>query len=196
MKKLLLSIALVAASIGVFAQSAKLGLKGGLNFAKLNASYGGISGSTQSLTSFSAGAFIDLKLGALSVQPALLYTGKGGTDGDGNKINLYYVQVPVNLVYHVPVVVGNIYFGGGPYVAYGISGTGKDASGTSTDVTFGDGEDNIKRNDFGLNGIAGFQFTSGFLVGINYDLGLSNILNTNEVSTRNRVFGVSVGFTF
>ena len=65
------------------------------------------------------------------------------------------------------------------------------------DVTFGDGAGEFKRTEFGLQGIAGFQLNSGFLIGVSYDLGLTNISNTSdEGSLKNRVFGVSVGFTF
>ncbi|OOQ56885.1 porin family protein [Mucilaginibacter pedocola] len=197
MKKVLLSLALVAvAATSAFAQIPQIGIKGGVNIAKLNASAGNISASTESVTSFSAGAFVDFKLGAVSLQPGLYYTGKGGSDGNGNTIRLNYLQVPVNFVYHAPIVVGDIFFGAGPYAAYGLSAKGKDASGVTIDGTFGDGPDDVKRTDLGLNGIAGIHLKTGLLLGINYDLGLSNITNDSSISTRNRVLGFSIGYTF
>jgi hypothetical protein len=199
MKKLLLAIVFAAASMAAFAQIPKFGIKGGVNFASLAASAGNISASSGSITSFSVGAFLDAKLGAVSFQPGIYYTGKGGASNDGNtnsSIHLYYLQMPLNFVYHAPIVVGDIYFGGGPYGAYGISAKGKDDSGVTVDGTFGDGEDDIKRTDFGINGVAGIHFKTGLMLGINYDLGLTNILNVSDISTKNRVFGVSIGYMF
>ncbi len=98
----------------------------------------------------------------------------------------------------VPVVIGNIYFGAGPYVGIGLSGKVKVTGTTeSQDIKFGSDGD-FKRTDFGLNGIAGLEFKGGFLVGLNYDLGLTDIGNdgTSESATKNRVFGLSVGFKF
>ena len=205
MKKLLLSIVFAAASMGAFAQIPKFGIKGGVNFANVSIASGGVSLSPGTLTTFSVGAFADLKAGSISVQPGLFYTGKGfkidnQISNESGQVSLRYLQVPINFVYHAPIVVGNIYFGAGPFAAIGMSGKSKATSGGSSqeeDVTFGDGEDDIKRTEFGLQGIAGLQLKGGFLIGLSYDLGLSDISNnTSEGSIKNKVFGVSVGFTF
>jgi hypothetical protein len=205
MKKLLLSIAFIAASLGAFAQIPKFGIKGGVNFANVSISSGGVSVSPGTLTTFSVGAFADLKAGAISVQPGLFYTGKGfkiseQISNESAQVSLQYLQVPVNFVYHAPIVVGNIYFGAGPFAAFGISGKSKTTDGGSSqeeDITFGDTENDIKRTEFGIQGIAGLQLKGGFLIGLSYDLGLSDISNeTDGGSIKNKVFGVSVGFTF
>ena len=83
----------------------------------------------------------------------------------------------------------------------GLSGKVKGSDGSNTaseDIHFGSGVDEFKKIDAGLNGIAGFEFKNGLLLGINYDLGLTDIGNdgTSEVSTKNRVFGISIGFKF
>ena len=205
MKKILLTLTLATASLFTFAQSASFGVKGGVSFAKINASSSSanISVNTGSVTTFSAGLFADLKFGNLSLQPAAIYAGKGGNidagGGDEVTVNLYYLQVPVNLVYRVPAVIGSVYFGAGPYAAFGLSGKEKGTSGgtsVSQDVTFGDGADDYKSTEFGVNGIAGVEFKNGFLLGLNYDLGLSNISNSSDASVKNRVFGISAGFKF
>ncbi|MFD0764162.1 porin family protein [Mucilaginibacter lutimaris] len=209
MKKLLLiAVVLMSASLASYAQLPTFGIKGGVNFATLNASASSagtsVSVTTGTLTTFSAGVFADFKLGGISLQPALNFTGKGGKqeeDGNVAKINLYYLQLPVNIVYHAPVAIGNVYFGAGPYAALGVTGKQKYTGGgvtQSEDITFGSDAGDVKRTDFGINGIAGVEFKNGFLVGLNYDLGLSDIGNdgTSQASTKNRVFGVSVGFKF
>ena len=206
MKKTLLSLCLLMASFAAFAQLPTVGFKGGVNFATLHATVDGVSGSgnSGSLTTFNVGAFVDFKFGNVSLQPALNFTGKGGSssvsfDGEANsggKVKLYYLQVPVNVVYHVPAVVGDFYFGAGPYLGMGVSGKAKDNSGNSEDIKFGSGQDEIKRTDAGLNAIVGFKFKTGFLINANYDWGLTNITNVDGIKLTNRVFGISVGYAF
>lgn len=206
MKKTLLSLCLLMASFAAFAQLPTFGVKGGVNFATLHATVDGFSGSgnSGSLTSFNVGAFVDFKFGNVSLQPALNFTGKGGSSSvsfddeasSNSKVKLYYLQVPVNVVYHVPAVVGDFYFGAGPYLGMGVSGKAKDDSGNSENVKFGSGQDELKRTDAGLDAIVGFKFKSGFLINANYDWGLTNITNVDGIKLTNRVFGISVGYAF
>lgn len=206
MKKILLSLCFLTASFAAFAQLPTFGVKGGVNFATLHATVDGVSGSgnSGSLTTFNVGAFVDFKFDNVSIQPALNFTGKGGSSsvsideeaGSSGKVKLYYLQVPVNVVYHVPAAVGEFYFGAGPYVGVGVSGKAKDDQGNSENISFGSTENDIKRTDFGANAILGFKFKTGFLINANYDLGLTNITNVNGVKLTNRVFGVSVGYAF
>jgi hypothetical protein len=223
MKKLLLSLLLAGASLVTFAQLPTFGIKGGVNFATLHASVSGfnLSANSNTLTSFNAGVFVDFKFGNVSLQPALNLSGKGGKfsgasfsdNSDENvdveveqgtgKINLLYLQLPVNIVYHVPVVVGDIYFGAGPYVARGLSGKVKitdpeTGQSESQDVKFGGNDDNsFKAMEYGANAIAGIKLKTGLLLNINYDLGLSNLSPTADSGKlKTRVFGVSVGYAF
>jgi hypothetical protein len=165
-----------------------------------------VSASTGNLTSFSVGVFADAPVStSLSIQPGLYYTGKGGSiSGSGatlkSKIN--YIQLPVNVVYNVPVSAGKFFFGAGPYAAVGVNGKNEIKGGgqsISEDIEFGDSANaTYKRADFGATGLVGFTFTNGLLLKANYDLGLSNISadNTSGENIKNRVVGLSVGFTF
>ena len=215
MKKILLTICFAAVSFAAFAQIPSFGFKAGANFSTQTASGGGTSTTSSSLTSFNAGVFVDLKFGLVSIQPALIFTGKGAkyaeTDDAGNKTtesiteHLYYLELPVNLVYHIPVVVGSFYFGAGPYVAEGISGkvdvpgsvsgTGSEEGGT---VHFGSNQGDVTATQFGVNAIAGFKFANGFLINVNYDLGLTNDdpYKGDDATVKSHVFGVSVGYVF
>jgi hypothetical protein len=109
------------------------------------------------------------------------------------------LQVPVNVLYHVPAVVGDFYFGAGPFLGMGVSGKEKvriNGTEQSEDVKFGSGDEEVKRTEFGANAIVGFKFKTGFLINANYDLGLSNITNDDTGKLKNRVFGISVGYAF
>ncbi len=224
MKKIILVALLAVISCTTFAQKITLGVKGGLNISTLDYSFPVTSstGTTSlnlypsSIKSFNAGVFADFKFGSISLQPALNFTGKGGkaeietTDNTGKSLGtvastltLYYLQLPVNIVYHVPVRIGNVYFGAGPYIAKGLSGTSKypgntangEATTISNSVNFG-GDNGFKPIETGVDAVAGFKFTNGFLVNINYDLGFKNTGPIAGTSMKSRVFGVSIGYCF
>ncbi|WP_184541688.1 porin family protein [Mucilaginibacter sp. FT3.2] len=228
MKKLLLSLFFAASSMAAFAQLPSIGIKGGANFATITSSgtpANMIAGSnvyanSSTVTSFNLGVFVDVKLGHFSLQPAVNFTGKGGKfngptgqfpNGSvseiGTKYNLYYVQVPLNVVYHVPFIVGEFYFGAGPFVGMGVYGR-KNLSAdnnnngvhtllsSSGKVEFGDNGD-IRSDEYGAGAIAGIKLKGGLLFNLNYDLGLSNIAPDQAGNKfKNRVFGASIGFIF
>jgi hypothetical protein len=227
MKKILLLACFLIISMSTFAQMPSIGVKSGLNIATITNPDGGNSVSSSSIATFNAGVFVDFKFGNFSLQPALNYTGKGGnytenlyyyfpnavpgpniSNGSGAgteqiKEQLYYLQLPVNIVYHLPVVVGNIYFGAGPYIAQGLSGkitdSYSDASTVTTQkVTFGNSASDIKATQFGADAIIGFKSRSGILFNVNYDLGLTNDVpsSANAGSSKSRVFGISLGYVF
>jgi len=212
MKKILLSLLLSVLSLSAIAQNLEVGVKGGVNFVKTNipSQYKDdplVSGKT--LTTFSVAAFMDFKFGNFSYQPAVSFTGKGrqvfykGQEADGidvtEKNNLYYLQVPMNIIYRLPITMGNLYAGAGPYVAVGLSGKTKYITSATTethDIKFGNNEADIKPTDFGADIIAGLKLKNGLLIGLNYDLGLTNISNNKGDNIKNRVLGVSAGFVF
>lgn len=216
MKKIMLTTCFIVTSLAVFAQIPSIGIKGGLNFANMATSDDGTNKTSGSLTTFNAGVFVDFKFGNLSLQPALNYTGKGetyqqifftpGPNGETEnggsslvKVHLYYLELPVNLVYHIPVIIGNIYFGAGPYIARGISGNSSYSNGSSNEkITFGNGESDFEATQFGVDAIVGLKLKNGLLINANYDLGLSNDIPSaaDSGSGKSRVFGVSLGYVF
>jgi hypothetical protein len=212
MKKLLLLVCFAMASATAFSQSISYGIKGGANFGKLVISAEGtdLTVTSGTNTSFNAGIFADFKLSKFSIQPAINLMGKGGkfsSDMDGEeggasgfaKLNLLYLQVPVDLLYHVEVVAGDIFFGAGPYIAYGISGKGTanvDGNTVSEDVKFGSDEE-FKSTEAGLNITAGVKLKGGLLFNVNYDFGFTNIANDSDVAKlKTRTLGLSVGYAF
>lgn len=191
------------------AQSINVGIKAGVNFSKLAASSGGLTLTSSSTTGFHVGAVVDLGFDNWSLQPGLLYSTKGGTygsaaDGGTAKLTLNYVEVPVNLLYNIPLVVGKVFIGGGPYFGYGISGKGtttgaftSTGSGTETqNLTFGSGPGDTKNPDYGVNFIGGFRFNTGLSFSVGYGLGLGNLSNDSSATIKNNVVSVSVGYFF
>jgi len=163
-----------------------------------------VSGETTSaLVSFHAGVFTEFVVGPVSIEPGLVYESIGGknnyTDSYGGggvstqTYSLQYLQVPVNIVFNTP---GRKFFlGGGPFVAFGISGH---ISGNSTSGNFGftppyqqtidqpykfNGANNP---DYGLNLLVGVHLEGGTIISIGYGLGLNS-------ATNNNVFSLSLG---
>jgi hypothetical protein len=183
------------------------GIIGGVNFAKASETLTGSSYTvnTASVTSFMLGVFYSYNFSNLSVQPAFLFTGKGGQitgNGTQTTFNIYYLEVPVDIIYHLPVPSGNFYFGAGPFIAFGVAGTQKfdNNSGniTSADISFGSdpNNDSIKLLDYGANFLAGIKFRGGFLLEVNYDLGVANVIPQNNLQQKNTVIGVTIGLAY
>jgi hypothetical protein len=218
MKKKLLSAAVISMmSLGVMAQAkrstttttttnetpVRLIIKGGLNLANISVTSNGRVDDANTLKSFHAGVGLDIPVAEyFSVQPALLYTGKGAKTRYGQEGNAFYykatsnpmyLELPVNFVGKIPLTqTSSFYIGAGPYAAMGIAGKNKVDTYTlgvhrysSSDVVFSNdnpttaqeenyGYGKIKRFDYGLNGVAGVEFNK-FIIGASYGYGLVNI---------------------
>ncbi len=176
--------------------------------------------------SFHAGGHVDYALTeAISLQGGLTLSGKGSReiwsgedefDGyyyDGSfKESLLYLEIPVNAVYKT----GRFYVGAGPYAGYALSGKWKE----KYEEDFGDGDIDYdeesgkvvfsgnnayrKRFDAGVNFLAGYQLSNKISLGANFGLGLVNLNKSDFAnndqrdywSAKNRVFSISVGYTF
>lgn len=218
MRKNLLFIVLICLVSSSFSQSTKFGVVLGVNQTSLI----GSNQAPSSLYGYRAGGFADISLGHFSFQPGLYYTQKGAK-GDITKVETFsgvnytyhttadietvYLEVPVNILYHVPVIIGDIFVGGGPYFGVGTQGvistsySATASSGISTshsernNVTFGSGQNDMKNPDYGLNAVAGLEFKNHFLIDFGYSAGLRNLDNSGG-SLKNKVLSVSVGYTF
>ena len=114
-------------------------IKGGVNAANITVDKNGTYHDANTVISFHAGLGADLPLAkCLSIQPSLLFTGKGARTSSGSttgtnpsyvegKFNPYYVELPVNLVGKIPLAMeeSNFFIGAGPYIAMGVAGKTK-----------------------------------------------------------------------
>ncbi len=205
---LVLMILLIPGS--VIAQTT-VGITAGASFANVSVKAAGFSFSPKLKAGIIVGLFVDAPLSSnLSFQPALNFVQKGYLVNDGSvkdKVNINYVEIPLNFVYNTGKT-GGFFIGGGPSVAFGISGkekyTDKDFPEDNLDekIKFGSDEDKIKRLDFGANVLAGYKFAGGFMISGNYNLGLSNIGNKSpdfpedDGTIKNRYFAIKIGYAF
>ena len=135
------------------------------------------------------------------------YHGKGnelGFDMD-EKVNPFYIELPVNAVGKLPVGDGNIFLAVGPYVGYGIAGKIKitsSAPGEDMDekIKWGSdkNKDNMKPFDFGMNIGAGYEFGNGLFANIGYQAGLINTIpgGNSDFSYKTGVIKLGLGFFF
>jgi len=215
MKKLLLLTIAVIGSATTFAQTINYGVKAGVNFSTFSATVSNITGTSASLTGFHVGGVVDFKFNkSFSIQPGILYSTKGGSsttsdNGDqsvslaASKVTFNYLEIPINFLYHAAVRKGSVFIGGGPYVAFGLSGSAPlttDENGQPTtrteSVHFGSGVDEIHNPDIGINFIGGYQFTSNVTLSVQYGLGLQNLSNEPAVRIHNQALGFSLGYFF
>lgn len=202
-KFLTLSTALILLGFSSIAQKGQF--RAGLNLANVSVTENGRVDEANQLTSFQVGILTDIRLGSmLTLQPGILYTGKGskvqrGTSGQAGyfkqTFNPRYLEVPVNVLFKPQIGNSSRFFiGAGPYVAMGISGDTK-TEGTRAitgnynverEITFsnddpttfnqeeGTGLGVIRRFDYGLNGTAGIEGRN-LVLSANYGLGMAKL---------------------
>ena len=203
--KVLLIIALTTFSIRANAQT--IMVKGGINHSQLK----GSGNDEENLINIGAhiGATITHPLNKyLFFETGVLINSKGrklqlnrwGTQFDFD-MNLYYVDIPLTIkgMYNIDNNI-NLFGVVGPYIGYGVTGSTtmivEDDEGTeeeTEDIDWGDGEDEIKRLDYGLIIGGGIEIKQ-VQIGIYYDMGLANISNDDKYDVYNRVFKLTFAY--
>lgn len=144
-----------------------------------------------------------------SIRPGIVYMGRSAEVNDDNfltsvnqKYNFYYLEVPLDFIGHIPFYSGaNIFLGGGPYLAKGMSASVKETIGNNDPVkeklTYGSNGD-LKPMDYGITTVLGFQAAKGWSVGLNFDIGGTNIIQNGDASNSLKVntlyFDVGLSF--
>jgi opacity protein-like surface antigen len=200
-KTLCIAVAATLFSTAIFAQSkTTFGIRAGVNFQNLNGKDENDDNLDNKLkTGFNAGVNAEIPVGIdFYLQPGVLFSTKGAKLSDSDtKINLSYVEVPVNFIYKPELGTGRMVLGFGPYAAYAVGGKIKDPD---SDIEFGDQPDELKRFDAGANLLAGYEFSNKLSFQLNAGLGLVNISNRpsgdNKSTLKNTGFGVSLGYRF
>lgn len=199
-------------AITVNAQKARI--QGGINLANISVTDNGRVDDSKMLSSFNVGIVGDIPLAPfVSLQPGVLYTGKGskvqnGTEGTNGyykqTFNPKYIEIPANIVFKTPGATGNRFFAGaGPYLAIGIGGKtkteGQNLLGsynvereirfsnddpTTLNEEEGTGFNVVKRFDYGLNGVAGIE-TKSFVLSANYGFGLAKLQSGSNSAADN-----------
>lgn len=199
------------------ANAQTFGIKGGLNLAKVFEKDDGetYSNDYSMNPGFHLGLTVDVPFNDfLSFEPGLVFTTKGMKYEEEEmgfeikaKANLYYLDIPLTIKASHDLGGGLKMFGAiGPYLGMGLDGKVKttvkylgEEETEEEDLKWGNDkdEDDLKRLDMGLTFGGGVEINS-ILIGISYDLGLSNISAYQDYGTtsKNRVLKFSAGYRF
>jgi len=213
MKKIKLTLVIAIMTIVSVNAQTTFGVKAGANFSSFaySDSYGE-DDDEKARTSMHFGAVAEIQISdKFSLQPELLYSSLGskyewsGPDYSGEEVvKVDYLTVPLMAKYYV---AEGFSLEAGPQIAFLLSAKDDYAfydhywEDGSYSETY-DMADGFKKVDFGLNFGVGYKLDSGLNFGARYYLGLSNIEELDDDDyyyyrlIKNRVFQISVGYTF
>jgi len=216
-KALLLALTTTAFALGAQAQTT-FGIRAGVNFQNITGkTYDDKDVNNKLKTGFNVGVNAEIPVAPdFYVQPGVLFTTKGAKDKDDDdiKINVSYIEVPINFLYKPTLGAGKLLLGVGPYVAFGIGGKVSDMNGKEKDLKFekevtateylnnGIPSPFIRRLDAGGNFLAGYEFSNKLSFQLNAQLGLIKIntdiegVSNDKTKYKNTGFGVSLGYRF
>jgi opacity protein-like surface antigen len=199
MKKVVLIVVVTLLGLGnINAQEVKFGAKVGLNSSNLRGDM-----DFDSKIGFNAGAFTEISFSDKFIfQPELLFSAQGAKfeESEGNatvSIKVNYLNIPLMLKYGV---TDKLFLEFGPQLGFLLSAKSKYevAYGGETDSGEQDIKDSSKSFDFGLNFGASFDVAEKIMIGVRYNLGVSNINDDDrdDDKAQNAVFSLSLGYRF
>lgn len=198
MKKLLM-IAVMVVSGGIVSAQTKFGFKVGYNAANVSSNLEDVKEDGKTLSGIGFGAFAEFSVSKnFVIQPQVNYNRKGiaiAHAGHSDKLIFNVLDIPVNALYRSN---NGFFIGGGPNLGFNLSGglRSHDDPSENEDFSFGKNEDQIKRMDFGVNLLTGYEFKNGLFVSANYLKGLTNLSNAPAETWRNNVLNISLGYSF
>ncbi len=205
MKKSILLVTVLLASVNVSFSQLGYGAKGGINFTTFG---GKDAGSPDSRMGIALGGFLTYNLVELfTLQPELLYTTKGavykgfiGGTPATSTVSGSYLEIPVVVKLNIPLAgvksfFPNIYVG--PALGFLLSAKVKTEVGSQTQET--DIKNTTKGTDFGfiLGTSVDVPLSFGkFAIDLRYNLGLTSTDDTAaKADVVNRAFYIMIGFT-
>jgi len=204
-------VAVLFCATGLFAQ---LGIKAGVNIANEINSYSQsdikAGFNSTNLTGYQIGLVYQAmpKLSGLGVEIGALLSQKGSTFSDSTHIEnvikqgyreLNYLEVPLNLRYHMTFGLFGVYGFGGLYGGYALSSrTVNETTNDSQSETFSNFKD---RMDYGYNVGAGVELFKKIQFGATLSQGLKNTSTTivgvpTPTTATNRVYSVNLVYLF
>jgi len=227
-KLLALTIATTACSFALHAQtktttssgdqSTTFGIRAGVNVTGINGKdYSDKKLDNDAKAGFNIGVNAEVPIAPdFYIQPGLLFSTKGAKIKNGSssdyKVNLSYLELPVNLLFKPELGTGKLLIGFGPYIAYAIGGKVKGYNNKDQDITFdksvtateylnvGNPYGLLKRFDAGGNFLLGYETSSKISIQFNGQLGMTKInpeiegVSNDHTKYKNLGVGVSLGY--
>jgi hypothetical protein len=175
------------ASGAVKAQQVRFGLKGGPSYTSVVGQH--VVGAAYKW-GFHGGVLVNFPLDdRFSIQPEVLYSQKGTKGADNsNRINMYYVDLPVLL--RVATGLGGLFVEIGPQLGYSVGSTASIDSRTPLARVTSDFAGSHRPFDLGYATGFGYQLANGLGVGLRYNGGFTYVLKgaTADDTARNSAF--------
>lgn len=176
MKRVILLTAVALLCFSAQGQSIRFGLKGGVNFANLDAE----DINTENITSWHAGATLELNvLPMFSVQPEALYSSQGAKVEGFDDFKFDYISVPVLARFYI--LPDLLSLDAGPQFSFLVNDNVEDTFKT-------------KSFDFAVIGGATVNITDSFFGQARYVIGLTD--TSEDAKVTNKVIQLSVGYRF
>lgn len=207
MKKMrFMLVAAMLAMVTIVSAQTTLGVKGGVNMSNF---YGEDVTDNNVKIGFHIGLAADINFAYNSaIQTGLFFTTKGskystsvGEISGDLTVNPMYIQLPVHYAYKIDVMPGTrVVLHAGPYAAYGVGGKSKisgsfgNLQGEEESDVFGD-DGFLKRFDAGLGFGVGAEF-GPLLLDLGWDMGLINVLDSDDGDLKTQNAYLSVGYRF
>jgi len=205
MKKLILSLAVLASAAGVAnAQTGiKVGLKGGFNGSTFS---GSNSKGSKYKAGFAAGGFVNFGVSDnFSIQPELLYSQKGARienvlgSGLTSKTTLGYLDVPIMFRYNIGEDGKGLFVEVGPQGSFVLHRRDFLEDGNNNQVGASEtSTDPLNKVVLGYVGGIGYQITSGLQLGLRYTGDFTQVYKQQNgaLNVHNSVFQFQVGYAF
>jgi len=190
MKKIILTVVVLATTFSFTRAQVNFGVKGGIglfNFSGSDASDGDFKSKVGILAAVYAAIPISENF---AVTPELQFSGQGakGTDlGIDFEFNLNYLNIPVMFQYRNE---GGFFAEAGPQIGFLMSAKVK-AEGTDEDI-----KDSFKSTAFSLGIGAGYKSSMGLGISARYALNLNNILDDPDGDLKNSGFQIGLIYEF
>ncbi len=203
MKKVTFLLVAFLGSLALHAQT-KFGIKAGGNSASWTVKLNGVKDDEyKSRMGFHFGAVIDHAISEnFSIQPHVLFVNRGsGIKHDDHTDNAVVnaIDVPINFLYKAPAGAGKFFMGGGPNLGFNLNAKIKSDEEADEKLDIGNGEGELKRFDFGVNLLAGYELNNGLFFSANFTPGIANLENPVsgiDLTARSNFFGFSIGYFF
>lgn len=177
MKKIILLLSIVAINYTLFGQRIDIGLKGGLNFSKLNIP----DINTSQKTGYHLGAYSLFKFAKIGIQPEFIFSQQGSKVDLGNW-DTKYINIPVILKLYL---AGGFNLQAGPQFGF-LNKAELDGNSIKED---------LKTADVSLGLGLGWDTPIGLKLDARYNMGLTDNSDDPAYETiKSQVFQLSVGF--
>ncbi len=194
MKKIILSFILGTLLFGAHSQNIEF--KAGLSLSKALYFVGDTSVFTNRLPGINAGVIKEFKLANnLYLSTSISFSQRGYKINDSGvhlKYRYNYIDIPACIVYKFELDDINLNFELGPYSAIGLNGK-YIQNGKTSKIHFGNGNNQVKRFDFGLNLGYCLEFEK-ITLRLNYMVGFIDFANNGTELLKNRMFSFGIGY--